>query len=246
MIRPIHLAATFVSVSMLTAVVLAQTQAPVTARGEWTTDARHGWSSDEGPRVQINLRSVDGSDNWGFGVPVGELEGLPPAVQSGSANDIRFLWRREAGTFNFQGSFDRGRGAGSYTFSADPAFVSGMATLGYRDLDATNLVRLAVVDVTQGYVRGLADAGYKGLPFDDLVRMRIHRVTPEMIRELGVLGYRGLLSDELVRMRIHGATPEFVRSMEAVGFKGLSADDLVRFRIHRVTPEFVQAMAKLG
>ncbi len=134
MIRPIHAVAALMIASMLAAGVAAQAPAPVTARGEWTTDARHGWFGDDGPRVQINLRSSDGSDNWGFGVPVAELEGLPPAVQSGSATDIRFTWRREAGTFSFQGSFDRGRGAGTYTFSANPTFVSGMGTLGYRDL----------------------------------------------------------------------------------------------------------------
>ena len=84
MIRLTHCVATIVTIS-LTAAVGAQTPAPVTARGDWTTDARHGWYSDDGPRVQINLRSADGNDHWGFGVPIAELDGvrvLGPEVKS--------------------------------------------------------------------------------------------------------------------------------------------------------------------
>ena len=216
-------------------------QTAVTARGEWTADMRQWWSDNGEPHVQISFRTTD--ENWGFGIRPSELDGLPAAAQSGVASDVRFVLTREAGVFRMQGSFDRGRGNGTFTFSANPTFVSSMGTLGYRNLSTNNLVRLAVTDVTAAQVRGLADAGYKDLDIDDLVRMRIHRVTPEMIRDLAALGYKGLLSDELVRMRIHGATAEFVKSMQAAGYTGLSVEELVRFRIHNVTPEFVKAMA---
>src|SRR5262245_56528609 len=172
-------------------------QAAVTARGDWTADMRQWWSDNGETRVQLSLRTAD--EHWGFGIRPSELEGLPPAAMSGVASDVRFVLTREAGVFRLQGSFDRGRGDGTFTFSASPAFVASMGTLGYRNLSPDNLVRLAVTDVTAAQVRGLADAGYKSLDIDDLVRMRIHRVTPEMIRDLAALGYRGLLSDELVR-----------------------------------------------
>ena len=58
---------------------------PVTARGEWTADSRQWWSNDDGPRVQLNLRS-DGVQNWGFGVPVRELVGLPAAAAAGDCH----------------------------------------------------------------------------------------------------------------------------------------------------------------
>ena len=141
--------------------------------------------------MQVNLRSSDGSDRWGFGVPIASLEGLPASAQSGVATDVRFVLTREAGVFRFQGSFDNGRGTGSYSFTAAAPFVSGMAARGYRTLSTDELVRLAVIDVTQAYTQSLADAGYKSLTIDDLVRMRIHRVTAEMIRDLDTLGYPG-------------------------------------------------------
>jgi hypothetical protein len=73
---------------------------PVTARGEWTADARHWWSSDDGPRLQLNLRT-DNDSNWGFGVRTSDLQGLPAAAQSGAATDVRFTMSREAGVFRF-------------------------------------------------------------------------------------------------------------------------------------------------
>src|SRR5262245_56670424 len=172
-------------------------QAAVTARGEWTADMRQWWSDNGEPHVQLSLRTND--EHWGFGLRPSEFEGLPAAAMSGVASDVRIILTREAGVFRLQGSFDRGRGEGTFTFAASPAFVASMGALGYRNLSSDNLVRLAVTDVTAAQVRGLADAGYKSLDIDDLVRMRIHRVTPEMIRDLAALGYRGLLSDELVR-----------------------------------------------
>ena len=122
----------------------ARQAAPTTAQGQWSADLRQWWSDTGEQRVQLNLRAGDGSDRWGFGVPLAELEGLPPAATSGVANDVRFVLTREAGVFRFQGSFDNGRGNGSYTFSAAPAYITGMGALGYRTLSNDDLVRLAV------------------------------------------------------------------------------------------------------
>ena len=92
-------------------------QTAVTARGEWTADMRQWWSNDE-PHVQISFRTTD--ENWGFGIRPSELDGLPAAAQSGVASDVRFALTREAGVFRMQGLFDRGRGNGTFTFSASP------------------------------------------------------------------------------------------------------------------------------
>nr|MBA3270240.1 hypothetical protein [Acidobacteriota bacterium] len=249
------LATTFLSAALITTLVpvarpaaaTSQSDAsPVTARGDWTADARNWGSSDEGPRLQLNLRSIEGFNNWGFGVLLSELEGLPPAAHTGAVNDARFSWAKEAGMFRFQGTFDNGRGSGSFTFSANASYVSGMALLGYRSLSTDTLLRLAVLDVTHAYVRSLGDAGHKSIDLDELVRMRIHRVSAEFIRDFATLGRRGLTTSELIKLRIHGATPEFERAMQAAGFKGLTTDELVKFRIHGVTPDFVTRMAALG
>ena len=217
------------------------------SRGEWTADTYNTWRGDDGePRVQFNLRTSAGDSRWGFGVRLRDLAGFPPAAVANLANDIQFTWTREAGTFRFNGSFEQGRGSGTYTFTQDQAFVNNMAGAGYKNLTADDIVRLAVIDVTVAHVRGLAQAGYPNLPLDDVVRTRIHRVTPEFIRGLADAGYKGIAVEDLIRMGIHGATPENIKALQAQGIRGLSVEDVIRFRIHKVTPEFVRAMEQRG
>src|SRR5690349_8980286 len=94
-----------------------QSAASAAYRGEWTADTRNTWRDNDGePRVQFNLRTVAGDSRWGFGVRLRDLVGLPPAAVANMANDVQFTWTREAGTFRFTGSFDSGRGSGTYTF----------------------------------------------------------------------------------------------------------------------------------
>src|SRR4029450_3947836 len=170
------------------------------SRGEWTADTHNTWRGDDGePRMQFNLRTGAGDSRWGFGVRLRDLVGLPSAAFANLANDVQFTWTREAGTFRFNGSFDQGRGSGTYTFTPDQTFVNNMAAAGYKNLPVDDIVRLAVIDVTVAHVRGLAQAGYPNLSLDDIVRTRIHKVTPEFVRDLTAVGYKGVAVDDLVR-----------------------------------------------
>lgn len=220
---------------------------PAAFRGEWSADTRNTWrDNDEEPRVQFNLRTNAGDSRWGFGVRLRELAGLPASALSGVANDIQFTWTREAGAFRFTGSFDDGRGNGTYAFSPNQAFVTNMGSLGYRNLTSDDLVRLAVIDVTTAHVRGLGQAGYATLPLDDLIKTRIHRVTPEFVRDLAGVGYKNVAIEDLVRMAIHGATPANIKALQDAGIRGQSVDDVIRLRIHKVTPEFIRALGQRG
>lgn len=239
------LIATIGSAAVLPVGVVAQS-APA-YRAEWTADTFHTWRGDDDqPRVQFNLRAGAGDSRWGFGIRLRDLVGLPPAAVANVANDVQFSWTREPGTFRFLGSFDNGRGAGTYTFTPDQTFVTSMASAGYRNLSSDQIVRLAVVDVTLSHVRGLAQAAYNSLPIEEVVRTRIHQVTPEFIRDLAALGYKGVPVESLIRMAIHGATPENIRALQAQGIRSLSVEELIKFRIHKVTPDFIRSMRDPG
>ena len=244
------LALTLLSVPAVGAAVLpvgVAAQTSPASRGEWTADTLSTWRGEDGePRIQFNLRTSAGDSRWGFGVRLRDLAGFPQSTFASAANDIQFTWTREAGTFRFSGSFDQGRGSGTYTFTQDQTFVNNMAGAGYKNLTVDDIVRLAVIDVTVAHVRGLAQAGYLNLSLDDLVRTRIHRVTPEFVRDLAAVGYKGVALDDLVRMGIHGATPENIKGLQAQGIRGLSVEDLIRFRIHKVTPEYIKSMKDVG
>ena len=141
--------------------------------------------------MQFNLRSNAGDNRWGFGVRLRDLAGLPSSALSNTADSIQFTLVREAGVFRFSGSFDQGRGHGTYTFTPDTTFITNMGAAGFRPLATNDIVRLAVIDVTVAHVRGLSQAGYNALSLDDVIRTRIHRVTPEFVRDLGAVGYKG-------------------------------------------------------
>ena len=205
----------------------AQTS-PAAYRGEWTADTRNTWTDNDGePRVQFNLRTSAGDSRWGFGVRLRELSGLPTAAVANMANDVQFSWTREAGTFRFSGSFDQGRGAGSYVFTPDQAFITNINALGYRNLSSDDIVRLAMVDLTVAHVRGLNQAGYNNIPLDDLVRTRIHRVTPQFIQDLAGVGYRNVALEDLVKMSIHGATAANIKALQDAGIRGQSTAERV-------------------
>lgn len=195
----------------------------------------------------------------------------------GPGPDVRFELRRAAGTFHFQGRFGRGtgsKGAGEFTFQADPGYIREMAGLGFT-VKEDNLIHLAMVDLTPafareirdagytqlsieelvrfrihgvsaGFVRQLAEVGYRDLPADDLVRFRIHGVSPELVRSLAALGLKNLKGDDVVRLQVHGVTPESIRKLGDAGYRNLEVDDLVRFRIHGVTPEYIAELVRLG
>lgn len=216
-------------------------------QGDWSADALNTWRSDDGePRVQFNLRSDAGDSRWGFGVRIRDLAGLPPAAFSSAANDVQFSWTREAGTFRFTGSFDQGRGHGTYTFTPDQSFTTNMAAAGYKNLSIDDIVRMAVIDVTMAHVRGLAQVGYANLTLDELIRFRIHKVTPDFIQALDARGYKNVPAQDLVKMRIHNVTPAEIDQLKALGLSGMAIGDLIKFRIHRVTPDFIKSMRDLG
>ena len=199
------------------------------ANGEWTADTRNTWRDDDGePRVQFNLRTGAGDSRWGFGVRLRDLAGLPSAAVANMANDVQFTWTREAGTFRFNGSFDQGRGSGTYTFTQDQTFVNNMAGAGYKNLTVDDIVRLAVIDVTVAHVRGLAQAGYPNLSLDDVVRTRIHRVTPEFVRDLAggrLQGHRRRRSDPHGHSRRDAGEHQ---GAAGAGIRGQSVEDLIQ------------------
>ena len=96
------------------------------------TRATAGATTTGRPALQLNLRTADGSDRWGFGARITDLQGLPDAALDGSAADVRFTLAREAGSFAFTGSFTDRRGSGRYTFTPNPAYTTAMAGAGLR------------------------------------------------------------------------------------------------------------------
>jgi hypothetical protein len=218
-------------------------------RGVWTAD-RSKWKVASGGTavfVQLSLRRTGPHGNWDSSHPVllSELPGLTEA-QLDTTADVRFSWKRDAGTFVLDGSFRDGDGAGHYVFAANPDYQADLKRRGYGGIDDEKSLALAVHDVSRAFIDELAKLGYDKVGIDDLVALRIHGATAEYVRGLASIGYKGLPVDKLVAFRIHGASLDWLREMQSLGYTGLPADDAVAFRIHGVTPDFVRSLKALG
>jgi hypothetical protein len=129
-------------------------------------------------------------------------------------------------------------------FDITPEYIREMRSLGFKNIDADELVASAIHKVTPAYVRQMRAAGWD-LSLDDLQASRIHGATPEFAAEMKKLGY-SLDFDDLVSFRNHRVTPEFIDELHQLGYDHVSADDLIAMRIHRVTPEFIRELRTAG
>jgi len=159
-------------------------------------------------------------------------------------HDVSADFIREMQSLGYRGSID------TYVrfriHGVTPAIVRDFNALGFKSLDANDLVRSQIHGATPQYVRDMRAAGFTGLSMDELVRSRIHGATPEFIHAMRDRGYGDLPMDSYVRFRIHGVTPEFVDALKTLGYTKVDADDLVRMKIHGVTPEYIREMQSAG
>lgn len=224
-------------------IAFAQESSPIT--GQWIVD-----KIGTPEQVQLTLhRSVgkSGSSTSSSGYPIQGLLGLSRAqMDSPEGVMVPFKIARDAGTLACEGYFKRGNGAGTFTFSSDPAFIAEMRKLGYMGLDAEMQFSMATHDVSLDYVRHLRSLKAAPTSADELISMRIHGVSIEYVQDLQTLGYRNLKADELVTMRIHGVTTEFIRDLRQLDYGMVPADELVTMRIHGVTTDFIKELKALG
>ncbi len=226
------------------------------------------------PVVYLRL-SESASSSHGSTTAIERLEGLAPALLSGTGGAATFVIRRDAGVLTFEGTVHSGVGAGTYTFTPSASFPAELAKRGfarptpadqyllargdigfafldelttqrYTRPDLSMLVRAAHHGVDLTFVREMGGLGYRLGNIDALMAQRDHGVSPQYIRELGAQGLARLTADDLIRARDHGVSPQYVGELKALGYASLSLDGLVGARDHGVSPEYVRALTALG
>lgn len=175
-----------------------------------------------------------------------ELQGFPSDANSSTRTNVNFRIVREAGTFNCEGYFGAGKGAGFWTFVPSTGFVSAMRNRGYNNLTEEDLLKAALHNLTTKFIEDLKSVGYDRLEFRQLLRAASHDVTPAYIREMQSAGYQGLSMEELVRARNHEIDSKYVREVQAMGFDKQPLEMLIRLRNHDITQEFINEMRTAG
>jgi hypothetical protein len=203
-------------------------------------------------QLQLTMRYTNeggrpSNNNTGFRVPFDQLVGLSrDQAMAASGNVVQFQLKRDAGTFNFEGWFKAGNGAGHFTFTPNSSFASELTRQGFARATDKQLLRLALSDIGFALINELRAQGYEPFTLDQLVRMGEHGVRPDYVLGLKSLGYTLKSTDELIRMRDHGVTLDFIRDLSGMGYTNMSPAELVKTRDHGVTPDYINQFIAAG
>ena len=222
-------------------------QNPVT--GEWTATLNKDKS-------KLNLELVrngkKGRIDQSF--ELSELGLTREQVEAGGP--VRFSLVREAGTVDAEGSFQDGKGSGTFRFTGSSAFVSGMKSRGFdfekessRDPHGSleeRLLTAAVLNVTTARADDLVSAGFGNLTVGDLFKATIFKIDSAYMREMKDTGFPNLGMEELVKARIFKIDAKFVREAAEMRFEKNQFEDLVKMSIFKITPEFVTEIRNEG
>jgi hypothetical protein len=242
------------SLAFIAAVACSKVAAQNTMTGEW-----HGSLTKDGSKINLNFerRSEDGrhTSSHGHSYEFSEVGLTKEQVQNGGA--VTFRLAREAGTIDAEGTFQNGKGSGTFRFTPNVAFLSAMKSRGFdfeKDSDEgknqnpveDRLFAAASLNVTTALADDLLSANFGKLDVGDLFKAAIFKVDSTFMREMKATGFPNLTFDDLVKARIFKINAEFVRRANDMGFRDQSFEGLVKMSIFKVTPEFLAEVRNEG
>jgi hypothetical protein len=250
----------FIGMALITSLMLLiwiagrNAAAQSTMSGDWTAQL-----SSKDSKLQLNLERRSGKSGrhqMGETFEFSDFQGLTrEQVQAGGP--VSFSLVREAGRIDMEGTFQNGRGSGTFRFTPNLSFVSAMKSRGFdfeqssksNDDDRDSEDRLfaaTALNVTTALADDLNSAGFMGLRTEDLFKAAIFKINSQFMREMKASGFQNLGMEELVKARIFKIDAEFVRQVSQMGFDKEPFESLVKMQIFKVTPEFVTEMRNEG
>ncbi|HSK65125.1 MAG TPA: hypothetical protein VK893_14830 [Pyrinomonadaceae bacterium] len=223
-----------------------------TLTGAWTASV-----SKEGNKLKLNLEREHkrGKSNMGQDFDFTDLQGLT-REQALNGGPVNFSLVREAGKIDLEGSFQNGKGSGTFRFTPNAAFVSAMKSRGFnfeanrgsddKHRGEDRVFAAAVLNVTTALADDLAAANFGKLGVDDLFKAAIFKIDSNFVREMKASGFENLGMEELVKARIFKIDAEFVRQVASLGFAKEPFESLVKLQIFKVTPEFISEVRNEG
>jgi len=91
----------------------------------------------------------------------------------------------------------------------DGAYIQEIRAAGY-DLPVDQLIRFREHEITAEFINGLKALGFKDLNANEVVRLREHDADPERIRQFQS-SYPNVSIDNVIRLLEHDITPEYIR-----------------------------------
>jgi hypothetical protein len=216
--------------------------------GQWKASVK----VEEPDKIHLSFErraEKGGRNRMGTDYDFAQLQGLSREVAlRGGA--VKFSLVREAGTIDCEGSFQNGKGSGTFRFTRNQNFVSAMRSRGFDFEEGSSasghggdaeerLFAAATLNVTTALADDLLSADFGRLDVDDLFKAAIFKVDSKFMREMKAGGFPKLGFEELVEARIFKIDADFVRQVAQMGFDKEPFESLVKMRIFKVTPEFI-------
>ena len=223
--------------------LLAEQAPQSSVTGVWTATFNPGKS---GINLALQRQSTFTTWNEKLTPSESELKGFPLAGTPSAKENLSFQIVREAGTFNCDGYFREGKGAGSWTFTPSQNFISEMRSRGYDNLTEDNLFAAAIVNVSAKMIEDLKSFGFDRLSFDQLFRAGAFRVTAEFIKAWRAAGFDDLSFEKLVKLGTFNVTPAYLSEIKAAGYENVTLEALTQARTFGVTTNFIQSWRSAG
>ena len=184
--------------------------------------------------LRLELQWSDDTQ-WRRAIEPSELSGLADRDRTSPASvPVAFRMAQDAGTFEFEGTFRAGRGAGSFRFRPDRDFAATLRSLGVdsaRDVSDHQLKNLAFGGISAAAVREVQALGFAPLTLSQLLDLAVFHVTPDYVRAMRAAGVRETKTvDQVVDLRFHDLTPAFVRCVRDAGYRDAAPDALLEMR----------------
>jgi hypothetical protein len=187
----------FIGMALITSIALliwiagAKVTAQTTLSGDWTASM-----SSKDNKLQLNLShgsTRNHRNQMGQSYEFSEFQGLTrEQVQNGGP--VSFSLVREAGRIDMEGSFQNGKGSGTFRFTGNAGFVSAMKSRGFDFEQAANsdddrdaqdrLFAAAALNITTALADDLNSAGFGNLKTEDLFKAAIFKINSQFMREM--------------------------------------------------------------
>lgn len=241
------------SLAFIAAIACSNVAAQNTLTGEWRASL-----VKDGSKLNVNFErrsdSGEGRNTFGHTFEFSELGLTKEQVQNGGP--VTFRLSREAGTIDAEGTFQNGKGSGTFRFTPNPGFLSAMKSRGF-DFEKNSewkedrpvedrLFTAAALNVTTALADDLLSANFGKLDVGDLFKAAIFKIDSAFMREMKATGFPNLSFDDLVKARIFKIDAAFVRRANEMGFSNHSFEGLVKMSIFKVTPEFLAEVRNEG
>lgn len=196
-----------------------------------------------------------GNHQMGHSFDFSVLQGLT-REQALSGGAVKFSLVREAGTIDCEGSFQNGKGSGTFRFTGNQSFVSAMKSRGFdfdKDTGSNDehagenrLFTAAGLNITTALADDLSSAGFGKLDVDDLFKAAIFKIDSTFMREMKATGFPNLGMEELVKARIFKIDAKLVSEVTQMGFAKEPFESLVKMQIFKISPAFIAEVRNEG